>query len=86
MKFYYKSCPIEFVFLKFQYPPYPNKDNKRVVSVWQVTLNDEGSIIKKGSKKDIIEFSKRYVDELVGDILCFDDDDEDDEDEDEVTD
>jgi hypothetical protein len=76
MKFRYRDYLIELLVLGIEYPSYPCEKGERAVTSWQVLIEGEEPRIKKGTKKEIIDQVKKYIREINGEELCFDDEEE----------
>jgi len=62
MKFKYRSYSFELTLLTIEYPPFPCEKGERAVMTWQVIIDDDnGPLIKKGSKREVIEKVKKYI-------------------------
>jgi hypothetical protein len=62
MKFKYKSYSVELTLLTIEYPPFPCEKGERAVMTWQVIIDDDNEpLIKKGSKREVIEKVKKYI-------------------------
>lgn len=67
MKFTYRYYSIELLVIGIEYPTFPAKPGERAVTLWQVTIDEMKSTIKKGSKKEIIDKVKLYIRQIDGD-------------------